>query len=309
MMKRAILIIGLAVSALSLSAQEKGYLTGSFETNDHIYVQDEKNKFVPDDDRFGTNNYLKLDYYNGNFSAGLQLEGYYPALIGYPTDLNKFALSNMYVNWKDEDFQITAGTFYDQFGSGLLFRSWEDRLLGLNNTIMGARFAYNWEDKIAFKAIWGMPRLGMQFSDTQVRGADLSVSLSNIIGLDEVVLSVEGSVLNKFEKIGIDAQEAGGSPNSVGYSGRVNFDWNGLFVKGEYVDLGKKLVAMTPKRGNAQLVEIGYNGRGLGVTLTGRRLEWMAQSISAKSLSTANLISYVPAMSTQYTYKIGRAHV
>ena len=307
-MKKIILFAGLILSVSAVSAQEKGYLTGSFETTDHIYVKDEANRFIPNDDRFGSNNYLKLDYYNGNFSAGLQMEGYYPAIIGYPSDLNKFALSNFYVNWKDDDFQITAGTFYDQFGSGLLFRSWEDRLLGLNNAVMGARFAYNWEDKVAFKAFWGMPRLGMEISETQLRGADVSVSLSNLIGLDDVVLALEGSVLNRFEKIGIDAQEAGGSPNSVGYSGRLNFDWNGLFLKGEYVDLGKKLVAMTPKRGNAQLVELGYNGRGLGVTLTGRRLEWMAQQISSKSLSSANLISYVPAMSTQYTYMLTTLH-
>ncbi len=243
-----------------------------------------------------------------NFSAGLQLESYMPALIGYPDELNKYALSNMYVNWKDEDFQITAGTFYDQFGSGLLFRSWEDRLLGLNNAIMGARFAYNWEDKIAFKALWGTPRLGMEFSDTQVRGADLSVSLANIIGLDDIVLSVEGSVLNRYSRISIDAEEAGGKPNTYGWSGRLNFDYDGFFVKGEYVDLGKKLVALTPKRGNAQLVELGYNGRGLGVTLTGRRLEWMGQKISTNSLSSANLISYVPAMSTQYTYMLTTLH-
>ena len=307
-MKKVLAAIGIAVSVMSLSAQEKGYLTGSFETNDHIYVKDEANRFTPDDDNFGTNNYLKLDYYNGNFSAGLQLEGYYPALIGYPDELNKVALSNIYVNWKDEDFQITAGTFYDQFGSGLLFRSWEDRLLGMNNAVMGARFAYNWEDKIAFKALWGMPRLGMDISETQVRGADLSVSLGNIIGLDDILLSLEGSVLNRYEKISIDAQEAGGKASTVGFSGRLNFDWNGLFLKGEYVDLGKKLVGMTPKRGNAQLVEVGYNGRGLGVTLTGRRLEWMGQKISSRSLSTANLISYVPAMSTQYTYMLTTLH-
>lgn len=307
-MKRLIIVISLMASAVALSAQDKGYLTGSFETNDHIYVADEANDFTPSDDRFASNNYLKLDYYNGNFSAGIQVEGYAPAIIGYPGELDKFALSNIYASWKDDNFQITAGTFYDQFGSGLLFRSWEDRLLGLNNAIMGARFAYNWEDKIAFKALWGMPRLGMDVSDTQVRGADLSVSLSRIIGWDDILLSVEGSVLNRFEKISIDAEEAGGKPNSVGFSGRVNFDWDGLFVKGEYVDLGEKLVNLTPKRGNAQLLELGYNGRGLGVTLTGRRLEWMTQKITAKSLSSANLISYVPAMSTQYTYMLTTLH-
>jgi hypothetical protein len=173
---------------------------------------------------------------------------------------------------------------------------------------MGARFAYNWDDKIAFKAIWGMPRLGMEFTDTQVRGADLSVSLSNIIGLDDILLSVEGSVLNKYTKIGIEAEEAGGKPNSLGFSGRLNFDWNGFFAKGEYVDLGKKLVALETKRGNAQLVELGYNGRGLGVTMTGRRLEWMGQNILTNSTSSANLISYVPAMSTQYTYMLTTLH-
>lgn len=307
-MKKLILAILPVFCAAVMSAQDKGYLTGSFETNDHVYVVDEANRFNPSGDRFGSNNYLKLDYYNGRFSAGLQTEAYLPVLIGYPEDLTKFALSNIYASWKDEDFQITAGTFYDQFGSGLLFRSWEDRVLGLNNALLGARFAYNYEDKVAFKALWGMPRLGMEFSDTQLRGADLSISLANLIGLDDIVLSVEGSVLNKYSKISLDAEEAGGKANSIGWSGRVNFDMEGFFVKGEYVDLGKKLVAMTPKRGNAQLVELGYNGRGIGVTLTGRRLEWMGQNISSNSISSANLISYVPAMSTQYTYMLTTLH-
>jgi len=307
-MKKIIIFFGLMAISSALMAQETGYVTGSFETGNHLYVDDEVNEFQSADDRFGSNNYLKVDYYKGNFSAGLQMESYMPAQIGYPTELNKYALSNIYANWKDEDFQITAGTFYDQFGSGLLFRSWEDRLLGMNNAIMGARFAYDWEDKVAFKAIWGMPRLGMGFTDTQVRGADLSVSLSNIIGLDDILLSVEGSVLNKYSAISIAEEEAGVKPNSIGWSGRVNFDWNGFFAKGEMVDLGKKVVADDIKRGNAQLVELGYNGRGLGVTMTGRRLEWMGQNILSNSTSSANLISYVPAMSTQYTYMLTTLH-
>jgi hypothetical protein len=178
----------------------------------------------------------------------------------------------------------------------------------MNNTIMGARFAYNWEDKVAFKAMWGMPRLGMELSDTQLRGADLSVSLSNIIGWNDVLLSVEGSVLNRYEKISIDAEEVGAKASTVGYSARVNFDWDGFFVKGEYVDLGKKVVSSSLKRGNAQLLEMGYNKRGLGVTLTGRRLEYMEQKLSYKTNADNNLLSYVPAMCTQYTYMLTTLH-
>ncbi len=301
---KKILVLGiLSIVSVALSAQGRGYLTGSFETTNHFYVKDEGNKFTPYGDTFGSNNYLKMDYYGGSFSAGVQLESYMPATIGYQ-GLDKYAISNMYVNWKDENFQITAGTFYDQFGSGLLFRSWEDRLLGLNNALMGARFVYNWEDKIAFKALWGMPRLGMEFTDTQVRGADLSVSIANILGWDNILLSVEGSALNTFSQLTLDMEEAGGKPDTFGWSGRLNFDYEGFFLKGEYVDIGEKLVAWQKKNGNAQLVEAGYNANGLGVTVTGRRLEWMGQKIKPNSTLQANMISYVPAMCTQYTYML-----
>ena len=236
-MRLFITFVGILMSASILSAQDEGYLTGSFETTDHSYVKDAANKFTPADDPFGSNNYLKLDYYKGNFSAGMQLEGYAPVLIGFPDDLNKFAMSNLYVNWRDEDFQITAGTFYDQFGSGLLFRAWEDRALGLNNALTGARVAYNFKDIVAVKALWGMPRYGMKFSATQVKGADLNFSISNLAGWDKTYLAVEGSVMDRYEALGDDMRVDGCRPNCTGWSGRVNMESNGFFFKGEYVDV------------------------------------------------------------------------
>lgn len=58
---------------------EKGYVTGSFESNSNYYVKDSKTGAEYPDDHFGSNNYLKLDYYRGKFSAGIQAEGYLPA--------------------------------------------------------------------------------------------------------------------------------------------------------------------------------------------------------------------------------------
>ena len=60
-MKKLILAISIAACAFTVSAQDKGYLTGSFETTDHIYVADEANRFSPMGDSYGSNNYLKLD--------------------------------------------------------------------------------------------------------------------------------------------------------------------------------------------------------------------------------------------------------
>lgn len=329
-MKRLFLTIVFTASALALGAQERGYLTGSFETNDHFYFDDEKTGAMTNDDRFGSNNYLKLDYYKGKFSAGMQIEGYLPSTVGYPTELSGVNLSNLYATWKDDDFSVTAGTFYDQFGSGLLFRSWEDRALGLNNAVMGARFTYNYKDIVAFKAIWGLPRFGMGIftnntqrpqtvtnTQTQVRGADLSFAISNLVGWDNVYLALEGSALNRYEPASPDLLDEGGKSSTFGWSGRANFEANGFFAKAEYVNAGDKYIGnpnptdgawYLKKKGNAQLVELGYNGRGLGVTLTGRRLEWMKTDIITGNNSTSNMMNYIPAMCTQYTYMLTTHH-
>lgn len=329
-MRKLFMCAVLAAFSSLLSAQDKGYLSGNFETNTNVYRDDAKTGAFAPEGNYGSNNYLKLDYYTGKFSAGIQVEGYTPAVVGYPNELSGFNLSNIYAQWTDEDFSITAGTFYDQFGSGLLFRTWEDRALGLNNAVMGARFTYNYKDIVAFKALWGLPRFGMGVftpnaeytktpvnTETQVRGADLSFVFSNLFGWNSLYLSLEGSLLNRYEPISTDLLEFGGKPNSIGYSGRLNLETNGFFFKGEYVDAGKKYYAnpdyysseaFLTKKANAQLVELGYNGRGLGVTLTARRLEWMTSNILSSSTSVSNIMNYIPAMCTQYTYMLTTLH-
>ena len=346
-MKKTILILTAfmmtAVSAFSEDKEKKdwGYLTGSLESTNHVYVKDAGNNFDPafqpqlkDGNIFATNDYLKLDYYKGRLSAGLQMEGYFPTLVGYPVAQNKLSLSNLYVSWRDKSYSVTAGTFYEQFGSGLLFRSWEDRMLGLNNALLGVRATYNFEDKVAVKAFWGVPRLGkiddnaammgaedaffgLGLTKVHVAGADVSVSLSSLLGMEDISLSLEGSLLNKHEALGDLLKAAGCKENTLGWSGRVNFDMDGFFLKGEYVDAGKQIVSVAAAQngraavnGNAQLVEFGYNGRGLGVTVTGRRMDRMTQKIYSFSGmengygSLSNMLSYRPAMSTQYTYML-----
>ena len=252
--------------------RSKGYLTGSFETNTNLYHEDVKTSATVPDGKFGSNNYLKLDYYNNRFSAGVQMEAYTPALVGYSSELKGANLTNYYVNWTDDSFSVTAGTFYEQFGSGLLFRSWEDRALGLNNAVMGARVSYSYEDILNVKALWGMPRFGMKFSGTQVKGADLSFALSNLLRWESAYLALEGSVLDRYEAMDADRLSDGCKPNNTGWSARANMETNGFFLKAEYVGAGTKYYYNTAyagegqmyhrKKGNAQLVETGYNGHG-----------------------------------------------
>lgn len=61
-----------------------GHLSGSFETNTIYYVEDSKTGAVVPHNSYGSNNFLKLDYQLGRFSAGVQLEYYPHPLVGTP---------------------------------------------------------------------------------------------------------------------------------------------------------------------------------------------------------------------------------
>ena len=325
-MKNILTYLLLLVSAAAFNAyaeepetdRNNGYVAGSFETNTNYYQNDLRTSATVPDGNFGSNNYLKLDYYNDRFTAGVQVEGYAPALVGYSSDLKGMNLTNYYVSWKDENFSITAGTVYDQFGSGLLFRTWEDRAIGLNNAVTGARLTYSYKDILNVRALWGMPRFGMKFSQTQVKGADLSFVLSNLIGIDKAYIALEGSVLDRYEALDADRTADGCKPNTTGWSARLNAESHGFFLKAEYVDAGQKYYYNTSyagegqmyhrKRGNAQLVETGYNGGGLGVNLSLRRLEWMDSKVVTDAASNVNMLNYVPALCTQYTYMLTTLH-
>ncbi len=339
-MKKTISAILVALVSVMALGQDKdwGRVSASLESTHHIYVADDANGFYPtnliqlnEDGIYATNNYLKVDYYKGRLSAGTQLEGYFPSTVGYPFPENRLSLSNLYVSWRDDSYSVTAGTFYEQLGSGLLFRSWEDRALGLNNAMLGARATYNWDDNITAKAFWGIPRLGKLSEygllmgmekgffglglapDVNITGADLSVSLSNILDWNALSLALEASVINKHEALSDALLALGCRSNNVGWSARANLEADGFYAKAEYVDAGKQLANQffDAQRGNAQLVEIGYNSRGLGVSFTGRRLERMTQQISTSNLmyaSAANVMSYCPAMTTQYTYMLTALH-
>ena len=352
-MKRlSLFIVALLAIATSASAQkekEKGQVSGSFESSSIYYTPD--NRIYDEDsqlpvDRFGSNNYMKVDYTSGRFSAGIQMNAYLPALAGYYAYENgqKFYLASKYIQWRDKNFEILVGDIYDQFGNGLIFRSFEDRQLGINNSLEGVRAAYNFGRYVTVKGMYGRPRLYSDYSKTWVRGADLSVSLADIMDIKEMTFNIEGSFVNRYQSLDQataelkaidpdtqitdpDTGEADGgvpfietigiSPNVNLYSGRMNFGWNGLIVRGEYVYKDREYQEMdsgTPMTtGWAALGEVGYNYKTFSVMGTFRALDHMATPINIfvpKEESEiingcgGNTINYLPALTRQYTYML-----
>lgn len=342
-MKRILLVLTALVAALTASAQiqfgEKGgYMTIGLESNNILYVNDAKlGTTYPS--KFGSNDYLKLDYVNGRFSVGVQGEAYLPALQGYDDlrnngfDKLKVMLASKYIQWQDANYSVMVGDVYDQFGNGLIFRSFEDRQLGINNSIEGGRVTATFGNIVSVKALFGRPRLyssangysrgwiGSQYARSTVGGADLSVSLSDIIGSEELMMSIEGSYVNRRERLDreLNGMNYGTdyfpyfeltSPDLNMYSARLNLDYKGFTLRGEYAGKGKDIssgaVLGKAAKGSAVLAELGYNVGGLSVSAQVRRLEMMGTSLSLYgNLGVmGNTLNYLPALTRQHTYML-----
>lgn len=342
-MKRILLVLTALVAALTASAQiqfgEKGgYMTIGLESNNILYVDDAKlGTTYPS--KFGSNDYLKLDYVNGRFSVGVQGEAYLPALQGYDDlrnngfDKPKVMLASKYIQWQDANYSVMVGDVYDQFGNGLIFRSFEDRQLGINNSIEGGRVTATFGNIVSVKALFGRPRLyssangysrgwiGSQYARSTVGGADLSVSLSDIIGSEELMMSIEGSYVNRRERLDreLNGMNYGTdyfpyfeltSPDLNMYSARLNLDYKGFTLRGEYAGKGKDIssgaVLGKAAKGSALLAELGYNVGGLSVSAQVRRLEMMGTSLSLYGNIgvMGNTLNYLPALTRQHTYML-----
>lgn len=320
----AFMVLGAGVA----NAQEdtKGRISGSYETNTMYYMPDDKvyndmgNAFPKD--RFGSNNYLKLDYTRGRFSAGIQGELYAPVIQGYkPAEGYQGArISNKYVSWTDDSFSVTVGDFYDQFGSGLIFRTYEDRALGFNNSLEGARVTYNYSDILSVKGIFGRPRLFTGYAPVWVRGADVSWSILSMFGVYNQYLALEGSYISKYDESREQYTDINDKPllttDMNAWSARLVYEVAGFSIKGELVGKAPSVYKEhdnfdeVARAGRGQLVELGYSGYGWGVSLTGRALRYMDMYILDKNttdymdLGLYNVLNYMPSLTRQYTYSL-----
>ena len=294
----------------------EGQVSASLESNSVYYVDDKTIGDGPED-RFGTNNYLKVDYSLGRFSAGIQLEGYMPALYGYELgeqpDVRKFFLAGKYVQWTDDSFEVRAGDIYDQFGNGLVFRSYEDRQLGLNNSLEGIRGIYRLSNYLTVKGLYGRPRLYTNYAGSWIRGADLSVSVADIFGWNAVFLNVEGSYVNRYEALDKDESIDFNSyyrldtPSLNMASGRINFNWNTLSLSGEYAWKSKDIMIGTTSvatEGSAVYAEALYSWKTLSVSATYRMLDNMGTNLTLYGSGTGNMMNYLSALTRQYTYML-----
>ena len=136
-MKRSFFTIILATSVLTIHAQQDITVSGSIQSDMLLSTQDKDEATTSDD--FMTNTYADVLLQSQYVDAGTRFEYMEHPLPGFENDFKGWGIPHFWVKGKLGCAELTAGTFYEQFGSGFILRTYEERSLGIDNSLLGAR--------------------------------------------------------------------------------------------------------------------------------------------------------------------------
>ncbi|MFT3793666.1 DUF6029 family protein [Flavobacterium sp.] len=315
-----------ALLSLSAYAQEnqenknKVTVSGGFETNSQWYMNDPGLDVTHPEPAIRSNNYLFVNAKYKGWTAGIQGEGYEDeALLNYNPKYTKTDVATYFVQYKNEMVDITAGYFYEQFGSGLLLRSWEDRQLGINNALRGGRIIFTPVKWFTIKGVYGRQRTGFDVANSDIYGVDTEFGISDIFKLQTTELSLGLSYVARDEEM-----PAIPDPNfetrTDAFAGRINFAHQSFYASAEYNYKSKDAVVEKQdqvknnfvKPGNALLVNAGYSKKGFGIDGTFRRLENMSfysERRANKNAFNDRIMNYIPSLTKQQHYNLANIYV
>ncbi len=282
-----------------------GHISGSFESYTQFYQPDKKINAILPQDRVGSNNYFKLDYNNKNFSAGLQFESYLPSIAGFPFTINESKLVNKYFKYAAKKISVQVGDFYEQFGSGLIFRAWENRQIGINNAIEGVNVQVSPLSFIKIKAIAGRQRKVFDHANSAIRGADVEIDFSTIKkgATPKTRVAAGFSYVTRYQQYTGPDPDFPATVKAAAARLEVNGQTASLSI--EYVHKGKDPAAlnlMNNTTGRALLINSSYAKKNLGITLSLRTVNNMDFRGERNAVGTEVPVNFIPALTKQHDY-------
>ncbi len=303
----------LGMGSFSLHAQENnwGQVSGNFQSDVQYYMEDDKIGAVAVDEQVLVNSWANFAYTQGNFSAGFRYEGYMNSLLGYPNQGGVNDGIGTPIKWAmftNDNIEITVGNYYEQFGNGLVFRSYDEKMLGVDNAMNGFRVKYTVLPGVYLKGVVGKQRNYWDYGPGIIRGIDGEIQFNDLIkplSESEFRFSLGGSFVSKYQK---EENPLFHLPNNVGAgAGRLNLSFKGFNLVSEYaykINDPSSDNGSIYKPGQALLVNATYSQKGLGVILGTKWVDNMSfRSDRNASLTDLN-INLLPEISKNHTYTL-----
>lgn len=315
-MKKLLVLLGVFVVIVQVQAQALlgGQVTGNFQIDAQVSKQDSSIGAEDVPQKLLSNVFANLLYTNGGFSAGIRFESYLDPLLGFNSQYKGAGIANKFMSYQNEMIDITAGNFYEQYGSGLIFRSYEDRNLGLDNAMMGVNVKVRPIDGILLKAMVGKQRYYWDYGKGLVRGIDGEFALNSLIKSFEeskTRVTLGAGFVSRYEDdqtILANDEYKLNLPLNVGAgSFRMDLAHGNWGLQAEYAMKSQDPNVLNNyiyKWGDALFVSASYSKKGLGINLQAKRIDNMGFKSERTATGEMLYINYIPAMSKQHTYAL-----
>ena len=139
--------------------EEKGQLSGNLLLNFQKYIRDDSigaSTKVYKQNTSSIEAWLFLNYRYRGYSFVVRYDAFNNSpLLNPQGSTTAHGIGFYQINKKVDKLDITVGSFYDQLGSGLLFRAYEQRQIGIDYALQGIRLQYDFNDRWKAKAFAG----------------------------------------------------------------------------------------------------------------------------------------------------------
>jgi hypothetical protein len=287
----------------------EGQLHGSVEIDAQYYNPDSLIGAPPVPAKMGLNTYAQLDYTNGHISAGLRYETYQNVLQGYDSRYNGSGFPYKYLRYTADNMDVTVGNFYEQFGSGLVLRTYWQPQLGVDNSLDGVRLKYNPYQGVYIKGVIGKQRYYWAEGAGIVRGIDGEININELDTAwahHKTQIIIGGSFVSKY-------QDTSNSPiyrlpANVGMgAGRLTINRGGFNFYSEYaykINDPSTINQNLYHPGQALLVRTGYSQKGLAISVSAERIDNMSYKSDRTAVKNDLDINYLPALPRDETYQL-----
>ncbi len=282
-----------------------GEIHGNFQMDAQNYYEDTTIGAQNVPEKVRMNAFANINYTRGNFKAGIRYESYLKPLIGFDQRYEGSGITYKYASYDYEGFEFTVGNFYEQFGTGLIFRSYEERGLGIDNAMEGVRVRYKPVKGVYLKGLMGRQRFFFETGKGIVRGFDAEANLSELFPnlSSKYSYIVGGSFVSKYQA---DENPLKKLPENVASAaGRFNFIGPKLNFYSEYaykINDPSYTNQYIYKDGRSLYTSLSYSVKGFSLSLSGKYVDNMDFKSNRDADGNILLINYLPAITKQYTY-------
>jgi len=311
MIKKLLFASFLSILILGANAQSKilggGEVHGSFQADAQYYQKDSAIGADEIPEEMAVNAFLEMRYTNKGFEAGMRYELFMPPMQGYDSRWSGNGFGYRYLRYSNKKVDVTVGNFYEQFGSGMILRSYQEWNLGFDNSLDGVRVKYKMK-ALTVTGLVAKQRLFWELGPGIVRGADAQLSINDLFSKmndSKTRMFLGGSFVSRYQ---VDQNPIYNLPENVAAcAGRFQLYHGGFNFK---MEVAKKINDPNAtnnfiyKEGNAIMAEFGYSKKGMGMTLQLNRSDNMDFRSSRTATGFDSHVGYIPAMTRQHAYSL-----